>query len=273
MSRGPVISTHPEIGSFFDAQFLEHRAYEVDRVTALRQHFERDGFPTHVEIGANRGAFIEGIGATIAPQPVLGIEWKLKHVRRAETRVGKRGLTNVSMLAADAKMAIPILFEPETLDAVYVLFPDPWWKARHLSRRLLDPVFLRVLARRLRPGGRLYLKSDVFDYLYWVRASVEASGAFQPLPPERWPDESLWTLSTRERKCMRAAIPFGRGYYEKHPEFAGTLPVTPERLEDFPVPEEIDPIAIIQGRPPIDKEEQARQAEARREAVREAVED
>ena len=259
-----MISTYPEIGSFFDSVFLGHRAYEAERVTELRAWFDEVGTPSHLEIGANRGAFIEGIGATVAPDPVLGIEWKIKHVRRAESRLAKRGLTNVSMLAADAKLAVPLLFESEQLDVIYVLFPDPWWKARHVSRRLLDPVFLRVLARRLRPGGRLYLKSDVFDYLYWVRASVEASGAFLPLPPERWPDESTWTLSTRERKCMRAAIPFGRGYYEKNPDFDGTLPSSPELLEDFPVPEEIDPIAIIQGRPPIDKEEQARQAEARK---------
>ena len=256
-----MISKHPELGSFFDATFIEHRMYEVERVQMLRAHFEAHGFPAHVELGANRGAFIEGVGAALGDAPVLGIEWKLKHVRRAEARVKRRGLTNVSMLAADAKLAFPILFEPESLDAIYVLFPDPWWKARHIQRRLLDPVFLRVLARRLRPGGKLFLKSDVFDYLYWARASAEASGAFVPLAPSRWPDEREWTRSTRERKCMRAAIPFGRGYYERRADFDVSVPRVAEEHGDFPVPEDIDPVAIIQGRPPIDKEERARRAE------------
>ena len=256
-----MINRHPELGSFFDAAFIEHREYEVDRVRAVRARFEEFGVPAHVELGANRGGFIEGIGASLGEAPVLGIEWKPKHVRRAESRLKRRGLTNVSMLAANAKLAFPILFEPESLDAVYVLFPDPWWKARHIGRRLLDPVFLRVIARRLRPGGRLFVKSDVFDYLYWVRASVAASGAFVPLDPSRWPNEGEWTRSTRERKCMRAAIPFGRGYYERSPTFDSALPLAPEDHDDFPVPDDIDPVAIIQGRPPIDQEERARRAE------------
>ncbi len=253
-----LTAKHPELAPFFDDEFLRHRHYEVDRVLALRERFEADGFPTHVELGANRGAFIEGIGAALAPEPALGIEWRPKHVRQAERRLAKRELSNVSMLATDAKLAFPLLFEPETLDAVYVLFPDPWWKARHVQRRLLDPLFLRVIARRLKPAGRVYLKSDVFDYLYWARASAQASGAFRALPPVRWPDERDWTLSTREKKCMRAAIPFGRGYYERLPEFDSRLPTTPESHGDFRVPEDIDPVSIIQGRPPIDKEERAR---------------
>ncbi|MFT6400574.1 MAG: tRNA (guanine-N7-)-methyltransferase [Bradymonadia bacterium] len=253
-----LTTKHPELASFFDDEFLHHRHYEVERCLEMKGRFAATAFPTHVELGANRGAFIEGIGAVEAPMPTLGIEWRPKHVRQAERRIEKRGLTNVSMLAADAKLAFPLLFEPESLDAVYVLFPDPWWKARHIHRRLLDPVFLRVIARRLKPGGRVYLKSDVFDYLYWARASVEASGAFRPLPPERWPDEGSWTLSTREKKCMRAAIPFGRGYYERLADFDVTVPAQPESHAQFPVADDIDPVAIIQGRPPIDKEERAR---------------
>src|SRR5699024_6189849 len=121
-------------------------------------------------------------------------------------------------------------------------------------RRLLDIAFLRVLARRLKPRGRLYLKSDVFEYLHAVRRFANDSNAFRPLPPERWPDETTWARSAREAKCMRAAIPFGRGYYERLEKFDITRPLD----SDSPIESVWDDMKVgvedIRGRPPIDKE-------------------
>lgn len=243
-----------ELLSAHDARFLQHRGRELDGIRALAGRYAVDGVPTHVEIGANRGSFLEGIARSHPDERVLGIEWRPKHVRMANERMERRGLTNAEMFHADAKIAVPILFPPASVRAFYVLFPDPWWKARHAERRLLDPVFLRVLARRLEPGGRLYLKSDVFDYLYRVRACAEASRAFVPLHADAWPSESTWRPSTRERKCMSTAIPFGRGYYRVAPGFDRAFPDAPESNDDFPVPEEIDPEAIIRGPAPADRE-------------------
>lgn len=236
-----------ELLSMFDARYLEHRAFERDRLAPLREQLAALGAPAAIEIGCNTGAFLIGLARRYAPRPVIGIEWNGKHMPAAQRRIEKSGVSNALLLHGDARHLVPLLIEPASLDAVCVLFPDPWWKKRHESRRVLDPVFLRVLARRLTADGALYLKSDVFDYLYRVRQFALGSGAFEPLAAEHWPDESQWTLSTRERKCMSTAIPFGRGYYRPSPSFDRTLPVAPESNDLWPIDEDLDPISLIRG--------------------------
>ena len=247
-----------EILSLFDQRTLDHLGDDLARIEAARAQFETNGWPRIVEIGANRGAFLEGQARAYPDTPVLGIEWRAKLCRIAEERFAKRGIHNAYMLHANARLAIPLLFGPESLDAVHVLFPDPWWKARHARRRVLDPLFLRVIARRLDRRGALYLKSDVFDYLHRVRVAAECSKAMRPLPAERWPDERAWMPSTREKKCMNAAIPFGRGFYTRVNGFETSLPVSVESADDFPMPEEVDGTSVIKGAPPIDRASKGR---------------
>lgn len=242
-----------ELLSMYDARYVDHRADEIAAFETLRERLLQEGMPSVVEIGSNRGDFLRGQAERVAPEPVLGIEWRAKQCALAEERLEARGVRNAHVLHGDAKLAIPSIFDAESLDAVFVLFPDPWWKSRHAHRRLLDPMFLRVLARRLRPKGALYVKSDVFDYLHQVRAAAEVSEALRPLPAERWPDERTWSLSTRERKCMQGAIPFGRGYYTRKPQFDAALPVAPEDRARYAVPEEVDATAVIKGAPPVDQ--------------------
>lgn len=251
----------PELSSFFPpgaVPYLERRFGELQEQLAELPA----GVPIRaIEIGAHRGAFLVGLERTHTEGLVVGIEKRPKYVRLANERLAKHKLDRARMLRSDARLVVTTSIPLESLDAVYVTFPDPWWKDSHADRRILDPLFLRVLARRLKPGGRLYVKSDVFPYLYWVRASAEVSGAFRPLPPEKWPDERTWTLTTRERKCMRSALPFGRTYFERAHDFDASPPDEPELAADFPNPELPDPLELIKGAPPLDREARRQRAE------------
>lgn len=236
-----------ELLSMFDPRYVEHRHFERVRADALLERFAVEGPPVALELGCNTGAFLVGLARLHAPRLVVGIEWNGKNMPGALRRIEKAGLSNAIVLHGDARHVVPPMIELGSLLSVNVLFPDPWWKKRHAERRILDPVFLRALARRLAPGGTLFLKSDVFDYLYRVRQFALLSEAFVPLPAELWPDESRWTLSTRERKCMHTAIPFGRGYYMRNPDFDGRLPETLESNDRWTIDEDIDPISLIKG--------------------------
>lgn len=246
------MSVENELLSSYDARYLAFHAPDRERALALRERLATLPPIAAVEIGANTGAFLIGQARTWAPRPVIGIEWQAKHLAEANERIARAGVTNAYMLHADARVALPLLVDPGTLECVSVLFPDPWWKKRHATRRVLDPVMLRIIARRLTPDGRLYLKSDVFDYLYRVREMARVSGALEPLRAEQWPSESTWTLSTRERKCMHMAIPFGRGYYRRRADFDQALPQAPESNDTWPIDEAIDPEAVIRGPAPFD---------------------
>lgn len=277
MTDEPVAANSPrftaELLSLFDPRYLAHQTRSLDEIEAERVRRADEPTIRAIEIGCERGDFLVGVAQTWAPSPVLGLEWRQAYARSANERMTTLGMPQATVLAMDAKLAIPLLIPPATLDAVFVTFPDPWWKKRHADRRVLEPIFMRVLARRLRPGGRLYLKSDVFDYLYRVRAFAQVCDAFRPLQPERWPDESTWTLTTRERKCMRSAIPFGRGYYEVREDFDRTMPAEPEDGARFAVEEEVDATRIIKGAPPIDRDARTRQRQLQSDATPAAAHD
>lgn len=249
--------------SLFSKKWLEHQGRDIRVSQALKQKLE-DAPVTHLEIGSHRAKFLEGIARSHPDTGVLGLEIRPKYSRLAREYIVKQGLSNVIEEKVDAKLAVIIALPLESLDAVYVNFPDPWWKERHAHKRLLDVPFLRVLARRLKPRGRLYLKSDVFEYLHSVRRFAQESEMFRPLPPERWPDETTWTRSSRETKCMRAAIPFGRGYYERLQNLVIERPTTPETYAPQTWDEMLVGIEDIKGPPPIDIEMRRLTAEARR---------
>ena len=59
-----------------------------------------------------------------------------------------------------------------------ILFPDPWPKARHNKRRLVQVDLVADLARLLRPGGRLRFASDVAHYVDHALATISANPAF-----------------------------------------------------------------------------------------------
>lgn len=258
-------SWEAEAITLFGRASIEHRGREIKEILQIAEAW-KERPPCAIEIGSHRGAFLVGVARNFAPEPVVGMEIRGKYHRLAGETMEKHGIENAILFKGDGKLATIIAIQPETLDAVHVNFPDPWWKKRHAARRVLDVAFLRVLARRLKPRGRLYLKSDVFEYLHAVRKFAEASEAFRPLAPERWPDERTWTWTEREAKCMRGAVPFGRGYYERRRDFDATLPSEPEILPELDWDEMIVGREEIKGRPPVDKAARARTAAAAKQA-------
>jgi tRNA (guanine-N7-)-methyltransferase len=239
--------------SLFDARYLAFQGPDAERCAHLKASGRLRPFVRVVEIGCNRGDYLVGQARTWPDEQVVGFEWRAKYVRFAEERLQKQRVDNALVVHGDARIAVPLLFAPRSVGEFHVTFPDPWWRARHAERRILEPLFLRVLARRLVPGGRLYLKSDVFDYLYRVRAFAELSGAFVPLSSRLWPDESTWAPTTRERKCMDTALPYGRGFYQRRLDWNDALPETPEARDPAWELEDPDPQRLLRGAPLADR--------------------
>ncbi|MEZ4470023.1 MAG: hypothetical protein R3F60_04290 [bacterium] len=102
--------------------------------------------PLTLEIGFNRGKFLSELARAWPDHDHVGIEvsrrfaWRLHHILLA------RGPANVRIVWADARAATPALFTPGSLQAVFINFPDPWWKKRHHKRRLVQGPFAAQLA-------------------------------------------------------------------------------------------------------------------------------
>ena len=77
---------------------------------------------------------------------------------------GEQDIGNIRIFQHDAVEVLDHMLPEQSLDGVHIFFPDPWHKARHHKRRLIQPPFVNRLARHLKPGGYLHLATDWQPY-------------------------------------------------------------------------------------------------------------
>src|SRR5262245_13073691 len=126
------------------------------------QLFEREA-PLEIEVGSGKGLFLESAASRNPDHDYLGIEIATKYARFAAARVGKLGLKNAVMVHGDAQPIFADLLPDNSVAAVHVYFPDPWWKKRHEKRKVLNERFVKKVERVLVPGGSLHYWTDVLD--------------------------------------------------------------------------------------------------------------
>ena len=108
---------------------------------------------------------------------LLGAEPFLNGAASALRHIGEAGLSNVRLHVGDARDLIAALPDAR-LSRVFVMFPDPWPKARHRKRRLLQAETVAELARILKSGGRLRFATDWGDYAERGLETLLADGRF-----------------------------------------------------------------------------------------------
>ena len=89
------------------------------------------------------------------------------------------------------------------LDRLFLLFPDPWPKARHAKRRFIHPAMLPLLARVMRPGADWRVASDDPTYQAWVSDVMAAQTLFETAGPVNVRPED-WPPTRYEAKALRA---------------------------------------------------------------------
>jgi tRNA (guanine-N7-)-methyltransferase len=127
-----------------------------------------------LEIGFGGG---EHLAAQAARRPdvlLLGAEPFLNGVASALRHIEEQSLANVRLHVGDARDLMALLPDA-SVERLFVLFPDPWPKARHFKRRLVQPSFLVEAARIVRPGGAFRFATDWADYADWTLEHVAAS--------------------------------------------------------------------------------------------------
>ncbi len=89
-------------------------------------------------------------------------------------RVMRAGINNVRLVVADGAAGLEQLFAPGSLTEIWSFFADPWHKARHHKRRLINKQFAELAARRLTPGGLFRAATDWEDYATWILNVLDA---------------------------------------------------------------------------------------------------
>jgi tRNA (guanine-N7-)-methyltransferase len=120
--------------------------------------------PRILEIGFGMGATTAEIAAQRLGDDFIGVEVHEPGVGALLKLMGEHNLTNIRIVAHDAVEVLEHMIAPTSLDGVHIFFPDPWHKARHHKRRLIQPKFVALLASRLKPGAYLHCATDWQNY-------------------------------------------------------------------------------------------------------------
>jgi tRNA (guanine-N7-)-methyltransferase len=142
---------------------------------------------TWLEIGFGGGAHLAAQAGRRPEVLILGAEPFLNGVASALRHIEAAGLTNVRVHAGDARDLLARL--PDAcLDRMFILFPDPWPKARHNKRRLIQPDFVAEAARVMKSGATLRFATDWADYADQALALFNGSASFSWLAegPDDW---------------------------------------------------------------------------------------
>lgn len=133
---------------------------------------------TWLEIGFGGGEHMAAQAARHPDVLILGAEPFTNGVASAVRHVDEQGLSNVRIHDGDVRELIARLPDA-SMARVFILFPDPWPKARHHKRRLVQADTVAELARVLKPGGALRFASDWADYVDWALERITSNPAFQ----------------------------------------------------------------------------------------------
>jgi tRNA (guanine-N7-)-methyltransferase len=197
-----------------------HCTVEFPSATVDWQAIFGNDAPVELEVGSGKGLFLANAGANQPGHNFFGIELAKKYARKAAERIAKRHLTNVRVLAGDARRFLHEFVPPRSLDALHIYFPDPWWKKRHKKRRVFCEPFVVDVARALKPGGDFWIVTDVEEYFGVIQELMAAHSEFdpQPAPEPKTPEHEHDYLTNFERKYRIEGRPIYRAHYRSAAE-------------------------------------------------------
>jgi tRNA (guanine-N(7)-)-methyltransferase len=156
---------YPEL-IFADEQAYRHRSHWRDWFASrIGRSFDQQLI---FEIGCNDAAFLSTIARKHPNTAFIGIDWKVKAVYDAATRVSALELNNIALLRGRAQ-DIARIFGPNELNELWIFHPDPCDRDVERKNRLIAEPFLLDAHRVLRDGNsRICLKTDHADYYEWT---------------------------------------------------------------------------------------------------------
>jgi tRNA (guanine-N7-)-methyltransferase len=131
--------------------------------------------PVEMEIGMGKGTFITEQAKARPDVNFFGIEWARWYWRYCSDRLRRNQCFNARTVRAEANFFLTEFVQDASLSVLHVYFPDPWPKARHHKRRLVQDPFMRQVERVLTPGGQVRIVTDHQEYFEHIEPVVKNS--------------------------------------------------------------------------------------------------
>jgi tRNA (guanine-N7-)-methyltransferase len=120
--------------------------------------------PLVLEIGFGMGGTTAHIAQAMPDKDFIGVEVHTPGVGSLLKLIGEQDIGNLRLIQHDAVEVLNNMIADGSLAGVHIFFPDPWHKARHNKRRLIQPAFVALLCRKLAQGGYIHCATDWEDY-------------------------------------------------------------------------------------------------------------
>lgn len=141
------------------------------------------------EVGCGHGHFLVRYAQEHPAKYCIGVDLRLDRLARSDKKRTRAQLPNCHFVRTEAREFLLALPPGVTLDEIWVLFPDPWPKARHHKNRLLKPEFLEAIAARAGQGARFLFRTDHGEYFAEVASLVADQPFWRADPAADWPFE------------------------------------------------------------------------------------
>lgn len=155
------------------------------------------------EVGCGHGHFLTAYAQAHPDEICVGVDIVSDRIERALKKRDRAKLTNLHFLHAEARLFLESLPAGVTFSRLFVLFPDPWPKARHHKHRIMQPEFLADVAKYAAPEARIYFRTDFTPYYSDTKDVFNAHPNWKivaddaPVDGELWPFEHETVFQAR----------------------------------------------------------------------------
>ena len=175
-------------------EFLSNYELKLEDGPWNFEHIFGRNADTVVEIGFGMGASLVEMAKNNPQTNFIGIEVHRPGVGSLVADIHELALDNVRVVIGDAVDIFTNNISESNLAGVHIFFPDPWPKKKHHKRRLVQPDFVSLIAKKMKAGGYLHCATDWEDYAQHMLTVLNSStlivnkddnGGYYPRPESR----------------------------------------------------------------------------------------
>ena len=159
--------------------------------------------PRIVEIGFGMGETTAAIAQANLDKDYLAIEVHTPGVGSLLKQIEEKQLSNIRIIQHDAVEVLRDMVADNMLDGAHIFFPDPWHKARHNKRRLIQAPFVAQLVQKIKPGGYLHVATDWQDYAEQVLRVLNAEPRLKNTAADYAPRPDYRPLTKFEQRGLK----------------------------------------------------------------------
>lgn len=117
-----------------------------------------------LDLGCGNGQFLTKVASLNKDNKFFAVERSLKHLQRTQKKIQSHNISNAILINGDVFTFLPKFFEPDFFDIIFINFPDPWFKKKHLKKRVIQSQMITTYHQYLKENGKIYFVTDNEEY-------------------------------------------------------------------------------------------------------------